>query len=72
MKSDKARAKKKVWRIPEKVLLGVALLGGSFGSWIGMKKFHHKTKHWYFKFGIPLIFFLEWMLVYYFIVINKR
>ena len=66
MKSDKARAKKKAWRIPEKVLFGVALLGGSLGSWIGMKKFRHKTKHWYFKFGIPFIFFLELVLVYYY------
>ena len=32
-----------------------ALLGGSAGAWAGMYQFHHKTKHWYFVVGMPLI-----------------
>ena len=37
------------------VLFGAALLGGSAGAWAGMYLFHHKTKHWYFVVGMPLI-----------------
>ena len=33
----------------------IALLGGSAGAWAGMYLFHHKTKHWYFVVGMPLI-----------------
>lgn len=46
--ADKRKAKKKRWRIPEKVLLGIGFLGGSVGALIGMNLFRHKTKHWYF------------------------
>ena len=45
---DKNRAKQKRWRIKESVLLGVSFLGGATGALIGMKAFHHKTKHRYF------------------------
>lgn len=62
MWSDKNRAKKGLWRIPEKTLFLVALLGGAFGTTIGMYRFRHKTKHWYFKFGFPVIFVLEAVL----------
>ena len=48
MWSDKRRARLHRWRIPEKVLFGVSLLGGSAGTWAGMYLFRHKTKHWYF------------------------
>lgn len=51
---DKRRAKQKAWRIPEKVLLGVALFGGGVGSFLGMQLFRHKTKHRKFIFCIPL------------------
>ena len=46
--ADKRRAKKKLWRTPESVLLGVGVLGGALGALIGMKTFRHKTRHWYF------------------------
>ncbi len=46
--NDKSRAKRRKWRIPEKVLLGFGFLGGSLGALVGMKVFRHKTKHWYF------------------------
>ena len=45
---DKAKAKRGAWRISEKVLLGTGLLGGALGALVGMKIFHHKTRHWYF------------------------
>lgn len=59
MWSDKRRARKKQWRIPEKMLFLVSLLGGSAGTWGGMYLFHHKTKHWYFVLGMPLILVLQ-------------
>lgn len=56
---DKSKAKRHAWRIPEKVLFGVSLLGGSVGTWGGMYVFRHKTKHWYFVVGMPLILGLQ-------------
>lgn len=56
---DKAKAKAGAWRIPEKTLLGIALIGGSAGVWLGMETFRHKTKHWYFKYGVPMILLIE-------------
>ena len=61
---DKHKAKKGKWRIPEKTLFLVALLGGSLGTTIGMHVFHHKTKHWYFKFGMPVIFAIQMVLLF--------
>lgn len=51
---DKLCAKKGWWRIPEKVLLGFAFFGGSFGALLGMRIFHHKTKHKKFTILVPL------------------
>lgn len=59
MKSDKEKAKARAWRTPEKTFFLIALLGGSIGTWAGMYVFHHKTKHWYFKFGMPGILLLQ-------------
>ena len=52
---DKAKAKRGAWRVPEKTLFLLPLLGGSVGALLGMRVFRHKTKHWYFVWGIPLI-----------------
>ena len=52
---DKRRARRDAWRVPEKTLWLFALLGGAPGGWLGMRAFHHKTRHWYFKFGMPVI-----------------
>lgn len=60
---DKNKAKKRLWRIPEATLLGLALIGGSVGAYIGMKSFHHKTKHIKFYLGVPIIFLLQ-VIVY--------
>ena len=69
---DKRRAKKDLWRIKERTLFLPVLLGGGVGGILGMKTFHHKTKHWYFRFGFPAILILEiagvlW-LVWYFMI----
>ena len=52
---DKRRAKKGGRRIRERTLFLSALLGGSLGAVLGMRAFRHKTKHWYFVWGMPLI-----------------
>ena len=52
---DKSKARRGAWRIPEKRLFLLPLLGGSVGALLGMKVFRHKTKHWYFVWGIPII-----------------
>lgn len=67
---DKRRAKKDAWRIKEKTLFLPVLLGGGVGGILGMKVFHHKTKHWYFRFGFPAILILEiagglWLVWYF-------
>ena len=59
MGMDKSRAKKHRWRIPERALFIVSLLGGSIGSWAGMYAFRHKTKHWYFVVGMPAILVIQ-------------
>ena len=56
---DKSRAKKGRWRIPERTLLLLPLLGGSVGGILGMAAFHHKTRHWYFRVGLPAMFLLQ-------------
>ena len=60
---DKRRARRHVWRISESWLFGVALIGGSDGSILGMRFFHHKTKHWYFVWGMPAILVLQAILI---------
>lgn len=55
MGSDKSRARKGIRRIPEKSLFIFALLGGALGGWLAMYTFRHKTRHWYFVVGFPLI-----------------
>lgn len=56
---DKWKAKNKRWRIPEATLMGVAAIGGSVGSLLGMHFFRHKTRHPKFTLGIPLILALQ-------------
>ena len=55
MGMDKRRSKRGSWRIQEKKLWIVAALGGSFGGWIGMNIFRHKTMHTSFKYGLPAL-----------------
>ena len=59
---DKAKARRGAWRVPEKTLFLLPLLGGSVGALLGMLVFRHKTKHWYFVWGIPLILLAQIVL----------
>ncbi len=65
---DKSKAKRHAWRIPEATLFSIALLGGSIGSILGMQLFRHKTKHWYFVVGMPVIFFAQLALAIFLIM----
>ena len=56
---DKRKAIKRAFRIPEATLFLIAILGGSIGSILGMYTFRHKTRHWYFVYGMPFILILQ-------------
>lgn len=56
---DKRRAKRDAWRIRERTLFLLALFGGSVGAIVGMRIFHHKTRHWYFVVGMPAILIVQ-------------
>ena len=77
---DKWKAKKSKWRIRETALLGLAVLGGSIGAWLGMKVWHHKTQHkggnrdidnivggYQFKYGVLAIIIVKLALIGYFL-----
>ena len=53
-------------RVPEAHLLGLSLFGGSIGGLIAMHAFRHKTKKWYFVWGLPAFAVLDVVLVLYF------
>ena len=55
MFSDKEKARHGHWRIPERTLLLIAILGGSLGCLFGMYWFRHTPNHRKFTIGIPLI-----------------
>jgi uncharacterized membrane protein YsdA (DUF1294 family) len=46
---DKYKAQHNMWRIPEKVLLTLGVIGGGIGGFVGGQVFHHKTRKWYFQ-----------------------
>ncbi len=52
---DKFKAQKGMWRIKEKTLFIIAMVGGSIGSILGMYTFRHKTQHDSFVYGMPII-----------------
>ena len=60
---DKWKARKAKWRIREAALLGLAVLGGSVGAWLGMRVWHHKTLHKKFRYGVPAIIIIQLLLL---------
>lgn len=62
---DKRKAIKRTFRIPEATLFIVAIIGGSIGSILGMQVFRHKTRHWYFVFGMPAILIVQIALLFF-------
>ena len=66
---DKVKAKKNLWRIPEKTLFLTSIFGGSIGSLAGMYLFRHKTQHPTFTLGMPLILAVQVVAVVWLIVL---
>lgn len=64
--SDKRRARRGLRRVPERVLWILALCGGALGMYVTMRSIRHKTKHWQFMWGLPLVILLQaaavWLL----------
>lgn len=68
---DKQKARRNLWRIPEKTLLLSAFIGGSAGAILGMQFFHHKTRKPKFAIGVPMILVVEIALVWFIQVYMK-
>lgn len=69
---DKAKARAGKWRIAESTLFAIAALGGALGGTLGMRAFHHKTKHKTFRFGFPALLGVQCAAVVYLILIWKQ
>ncbi|MBR2834490.1 MAG: DUF1294 domain-containing protein [Coriobacteriales bacterium] len=50
-------------RVPEAYLLGLCLIGGSVGGMLAMYTVRHKTKKWYFVWGLPFFIILDFAVV---------
>lgn len=59
---DKFCARRRMRRIPERVLLGFCAAGGAAAFWAGMQIFRHKTKHFRFAVGVPVMA-IVWALI---------
>lgn len=66
MTADKQYAKKKMWRIPERTLMTLALFGGSAGVLLAMYTVRHKTRHPKFYIGVPAILLCQVVLLLWF------
>ena len=60
---DKRCARQGKWRVPEKLLFLVTACFGGLGGVLGMKVFHHKTQHWYFKVFFPVLLVVQIVLL---------
>ena len=67
---DKRKAKLNHWRISEKTLFSLALMGGSIGGILGIYTFRHKTKHLKFTLGFPIIFLFQLISIFLFLNCN--
>lgn len=63
---DKRKAERGSWRIKEKTLFMITLLGGGAGTISGMYVFRHKTQKAGFVIGFPAILILEIATIVYF------
>lgn len=71
---DKYKAVHHLWRIPEKTLIFLAIIGGSPAALLAMYTIRHKTRHIKFTLGVPVIlcysdnrcfiFFIQDMCIY--------
>jgi uncharacterized membrane protein YsdA (DUF1294 family) len=60
---DKRRARRGAWRISEKALFLTTACFGGLGGVLGMRVFHHKTQHWYFRVFFPVLLVVQIVLL---------
>ena len=65
MAYDKRCAKRGAWRVPEKTLFLACACFGGLGGVLGMLVCRHKTKHWYFRIGFPLLLAVQAVVLYF-------
>lgn len=68
MTADKLFARKNMWRVPERTLMGVAAIGGSIGVLAAMYTVRHKTKHAKFTIGVPVLLLCQAGILLYFLL----
>ena len=68
---DKLQAKRGGMRIPERYLFGFSIFGGSIGTYITMLLIRHKTKHKRFMIGLPIIIFIQCLVLIWFLHIMR-
>ena len=69
---DKIAAKKGSWRVSEKLLFTLAILGGSVSEYFTMRLIRHKTLHKRFMIGLPLIIIIQFILMFILIYFERR
>ena len=62
---DKSAAWKRAWRVPERVLVWIAALGGAFFMFLTMKIIHHKTRHAKFMIPLPLFILIHALIAWF-------
>ena len=72
MGHDKKCARQGKWRVPEKTLFLVTACFGGLGGVLGMKVFHHKTQHWYFKVFFPVLLIVQIALLAFVVYLLMR
>ncbi|QQE77607.1 DUF1294 domain-containing protein [Alicyclobacillus sp. SO9] len=65
MYDDKQRAKRRAYRISEKTLWIISIIGGAVGATIGMHRFRHKTQHLAFRIGFPLLSIIDIVILFF-------
>lgn len=63
--ADKRAAIRHRWRVPERTLLALALVGGAAGEWLAMLVCRHKTRKAKFYLGVPLMLAFHIALILY-------
>ena len=63
MGADKRLARKGRRRIRERTMWIVSALSGALGGLLGMAVFHHKTRHWRFRVGMPALLAVQAVLL---------
>ena len=62
---DKRRARRQAWRVPERTLWLVSVLGGSAATYLTMRVIRHKTLHRQFMWGLPLLVVAQAALLFF-------